>query len=824
MGRHLYESQPIFRQTLDHCDEILRPLLGESILSILYPEAEGDNAQSKIQNLKFKIDNTRYAQPAIFALEYALASLWQAWGIQPAVVMGHSVGELVAACVAGVFSLADGLKLIAARARLMSELPETGEMITVLADEARVQSLLAQLNGAGEGVAIAALNGPQQVVLSGRTAALQSVTTILAGEGIQSRKLSVSHAFHSPLMEPMVAAFAQVANTIAYHPPQIPMVSNLTGNVAGHEIATADYWVRHVRQPVRFADGIATLNAEQTTIFLEIGPKPTLLSLARQCLDKETRRQGDKETAVSKQSPPHLVTPSPHLPVFLPTLRQGRDDWQQVCESLGELYVRGVQISWAAVDQGLATRPAPRRVKLPPYPFQRQRYWIEPSFKAQPPVAADPQSLLRALVNHNNLDQLTHLLIETGLLPKVLERLMTAYHPAVGGEQQRGQTRLSPLVEQPVAALNQPQPAPQPSTQPLAQQLAKLDGNTQRAHLTAWFQRTAAQMLGYAESQLMPQSIAGSLGMDSLMVIELRNRVEQEMGVTLPVATLLTASFEQLATIAIEQLATESSQSSTVAAAAETAPLPLMATLVSAPQPWVRCLQPNPQARLRLFCLPYAGSGAAIYRTWANALPATIELCAIQLPGREDRLHEPAYRQWSALIAALVEGIHPYLDKPFAIFGHSMGALLGYEVACALHQQHNVQPSHLLVSAHRAPQIVGQSTYRSRWELLEDLYRQAGVDDALRQESDLMTMSKEVFSADLDLSKSYRYRPSPPLTCPLTVLGGSEDAICSPEALEAWRDHTTGPFTLHWLPGNHFFIHHARARLLSLLAETVQAY
>jgi acyl transferase domain-containing protein len=316
MGRHLYASQPIFRQTLDHCDEILRPLLGESILSILYPEAEGDNAQSKIQNLKFKIDNTRYAQPAIFALEYALASLWQAWGIQPAVVMGHSVGELVAACVAGVFSLADGLKLIAARARLMSELPETGEMITVLADEARVQSLLAQLNGAGEGVAIAALNGPQQIVLSGRATALQTVTTILAAEGIQSRKLSVSHAFHSPLMEPMVAAFAQVANTIAYHPPQIPMVSNLTGNVAGNEITTADYWVRHVRQPVRFADGIATLNAEQTTIFLEIGPKPTLLSLARQCLDKETRRQGDRETRRQQcpnshpltLSPPHLIS------------------------------------------------------------------------------------------------------------------------------------------------------------------------------------------------------------------------------------------------------------------------------------------------------------------------------------------------------------------------------------------------------------------------------------------------------------------------------------------------------------------------------------
>ncbi|MCX6049751.1 MAG: type I polyketide synthase [Chloroflexi bacterium] len=297
MGRELYETQPTFRTTLERCDELLRPLLGESILQVLYPDketkrdGETENGHSECSpapsefsptpSLPRSLSATFHAQPALFALEYALATLWQAWGIQPAILIGHSIGELVAACVAGIFSLEDGLKLVAARGRLMDALPQNGAMVALLASEARVQQAIAPYPNE---VSIAAVNGPANMVIAGKQERVQAIAEQLAHEGIQTQPLTVSHAFHSPLMEPMLADFAQVAATIAYHPPQLPLISNVTGQLAGAEIATPAYWVRHIREAVRFADGVTTLHAQGIGVFLEIGPKPTLLGLAEQCL------------------------------------------------------------------------------------------------------------------------------------------------------------------------------------------------------------------------------------------------------------------------------------------------------------------------------------------------------------------------------------------------------------------------------------------------------------------------------------------------------------------------------------------------------------
>ncbi|MCX6043710.1 MAG: type I polyketide synthase, partial [Chloroflexi bacterium] len=247
VGRELYTTSPTFRATLDHCDQLLQDQLGESLLAILYPATAQTQAAA--------LHDTTYTQPALFALEYALAMLWQAWGIQPAILSGHSVGELVAACVAGVFSLADGLKLVAARGRLMGALPPEGTMVALQAAAARVQQAIAPYT---EQVAIAAVNGPDSVVISGQRAAVRAITAHLAAEGVKSHPLTVSHAFHSPLMEPMLADFAQVAATMAYHPPQLPLIANVTGQLAGAEIATPAYWVRQVRETVRFGEGMAT--------------------------------------------------------------------------------------------------------------------------------------------------------------------------------------------------------------------------------------------------------------------------------------------------------------------------------------------------------------------------------------------------------------------------------------------------------------------------------------------------------------------------------------------------------------------------------------
>ena len=343
MGRQLYQQAPTFREAIHQCEEILSSVetfQETSLRDILYP-ADVNESNSSL------LDQTAYTQPVLFAIEYALFQLWQSWGMKPDVVMGHSVGEYVAATVAGVFSLEDGLKLIAARGRLMQKLPAGGKMVSVMASESKVLETLEAMS-LGEKVAIAAINGLQSIVISGESEALGAITTKLESAGIKTKKLQVSHAFHSPLMEPMLAEFETLANQITYHQPTIPIISNLTGTKADKSIATAQYWVSHVRQPVRFAQGINELNQQGCDTFLEIGPKPILLGMGRQCLPEE-------------------------VGVWLPSLRPGVEEWQQMLSSLGQLYVQGVKVDWLGFDQNYTRQ----KVALPTYPFQRQRYWVD---------------------------------------------------------------------------------------------------------------------------------------------------------------------------------------------------------------------------------------------------------------------------------------------------------------------------------------------------------------------------------------------------------------------------------------------------------------
>ncbi|NEO70920.1 type I polyketide synthase, partial [Moorena sp. SIO3H5] len=338
MGRQLYEQAPTFRQALDRCDQILQPYLEEPLLEVIYPI----DSQNSTSNL---LDQTGYTQPALFAVEYALAKLWESWGIKPNVVMGHSVGEYVAACVAGVFSLEDGLKLIAMRGKLMQQLPSGGEMVSLLASESQVREAIGDYSSQ---VTIAAINGPESIVISGESEAIAAICSKLEALGVKTKPLQVSHAFHSPLMEPMLAEFEAVANQITYSQPQIPLISNVTGKQVGEEITFAEYWVRHVRQPVEFAQSMKTLEEQGYETFLEIGPKPILLGMGKQCLPEE-------------------------VGVWLPSLRPGVEEWQQMLSSLGQLYVEGSQVDWQGFEEDYACQ----KVALPTYPFQRERYWVE---------------------------------------------------------------------------------------------------------------------------------------------------------------------------------------------------------------------------------------------------------------------------------------------------------------------------------------------------------------------------------------------------------------------------------------------------------------
>jgi acyl transferase domain-containing protein/acyl carrier protein len=338
MARELYEASPTFARTLDRCAELVDRHLPRPLLSVLYPDP----------GVTSPLDDTQYTQPALFALEYALAETWREWGITPSAVLGHSVGEYVAACVAGVLGLEDALILIATRGRLMQALPAGGAMAAVFADESTVA---AALRDHTQSLAIAAVNAPDNIVISGAAPELDAVLAHLAERGIRTQRLTVSHAFHSPLMEPVLEAFRAVAGQTRFAQPRIDLVSNVTGQLASaQEVTSADYWCRHLREPVHFAAGMATLRQRGIETFVEIGPAPTLLGLGRRVLGESGS-------------------------LWLPSLRKGRGDTHQMLESLAALYTEGADVDWDGFDRPYTRR----RVSLPTYPFQRERYWAERS-------------------------------------------------------------------------------------------------------------------------------------------------------------------------------------------------------------------------------------------------------------------------------------------------------------------------------------------------------------------------------------------------------------------------------------------------------------
>jgi acyl transferase domain-containing protein/acyl carrier protein len=369
MGRELYDTEPVFRAALDRCAELARPLLQQPLLSVLYPEP----------GVASPLDDIAYTQPAMFALEYALCELWRSWGIHPDWVMGHSVGELTVACVAGVFTLEDGLRLVIERGRLMRELSREGEMVAINAEEARVAEALAPHVGEAS---IAAINGPEDVVIAGTRGAVRAVAGHFEAQGVKTKRLAISIASHSPMMDPMLDAFERVAASITYAPPRLGLVSNVTGRrVEGREVSSASYWRRHVREPVRFADGLKTLHAQGVELFVEVGPHPTLLGMGARCLPKDAG-------------------------VWLPSLRKGQPDGQQMLASLGGLYTRGVEADWRAVYGGQPRR----KVMLPTVAWQRERYWVESPAPASPaasverrPSGAPVHPLLGHRVQHSPL-------------------------------------------------------------------------------------------------------------------------------------------------------------------------------------------------------------------------------------------------------------------------------------------------------------------------------------------------------------------------------------------------------------------------------------
>jgi acyl transferase domain-containing protein/acyl-CoA synthetase (AMP-forming)/AMP-acid ligase II/Zn-dependent alcohol dehydrogenase/NAD(P)-dependent dehydrogenase (short-subunit alcohol dehydrogenase family)/acyl carrier protein len=322
MARQLYNTCDVFQENCDRCFQICD-------INVV-----GD----------FDLNQTEYTQPLLFIIEYSLAQMWLAWGIKPDVMIGHSIGEYVAATIAGVFSLEAALKLVCTRGKLMQRLPKNGAMLAVFTSENRIKSLL------GNKISLAADNG-SHLVLSGLKDDLDHIAQELDLLGIKTQSLNVAHGFHSPLMQPIIAEFKAVAETVSYSAPRIPIVSNLIGELADKNIASPAYWIDHILQPVQFAKGIKYLDEQQVNIFLEIGTKPTLRRMAESILSNRNNQ----------------------AKLLLHSLDHNQKDWQSILKTLAQLYIAGLNINWLAVTKNY---PA-NKISLPTYPFQRQRYWFD---------------------------------------------------------------------------------------------------------------------------------------------------------------------------------------------------------------------------------------------------------------------------------------------------------------------------------------------------------------------------------------------------------------------------------------------------------------
>ncbi|GGN39103.1 hypothetical protein GCM10011578_085250 [Streptomyces fuscichromogenes] len=364
MGRELFSRFPVFRDAFEEvCAELDRHLHGH--VSHAVRDTVLGESPAAARNLR----GTAYAQAGLFALGVGLFRLWESWGVRPDIVAGHSVGEVVAAYVAGVFTLPDAAALVAARGRLMQALPDGGAMVSVAASEHRVRPLL------GPGVDIAAVNGPASVVLSGDEDAVLAVAAALAADGVRTKRLEVGHAFHSARMEDMLADFRAVLATLTYHEPQLPVVSDVTGRIAtAGRLTSPDYWVEHVRATVRFADCVDALAEHGVRTVLELGPDGTVSAMGRACLDDGGRV------------------------AFVPSLRRDEGEGRSVLTALATAHTRGVLVDWSTWLDGPTAPP----VELPTYAFQHEHYWLldtgRPADVASAGLADADHPLLGAMV------------------------------------------------------------------------------------------------------------------------------------------------------------------------------------------------------------------------------------------------------------------------------------------------------------------------------------------------------------------------------------------------------------------------------------------
>ncbi len=439
MGKELYETSPTFKKYVDECESIVNGMIGQSVTGIIF----NDFAKAEL------INETRFTQIALFVIEYALAKLWISWGITPDYLIGHSVGEVVAAVISEAMTLEDGLKFIEARGRLMQSLPKTGAMAAVFSDFETVNGLIKDFE---QEISIAAVNGPNNIVISGKTETIDKVIDIFNSKNIISKKLVVSHAFHSPLMEPILDEFEQIIKEINFEKSKIPIVSNLNGKIiSGEGIFSARYWKDHIRNAVLFEPGMQVLKELNCNVFIEIGPNPVLTGMAKRFIDTEDA-------------------------LWLSSLRKNIPAWQELLNSLGMLYNSGYEINWSLFDSDYKRN----FVRVPTYAFLKERYWFDDLEKK----------------------------IDT---PKT--------------------KKADIIVEEP--------PQTEFDQKELIEELNSGDDEKRKSALVNYLKNTVAHVLRLQPENVNVNQSINNLGLDSIVAMELRAKLQNALGVEIPVSKLI---------------------------------------------------------------------------------------------------------------------------------------------------------------------------------------------------------------------------------------------------------------------------------------------